>query len=82
LPELAHELVPAPGGPGDPALAAVASRRVRELLAAEVVDDTGHSRTLESKDLAVITPHVEQASAAAARLADVPGVLIDTATQA
>jgi superfamily I DNA and/or RNA helicase len=32
-------------------------------------------------DLAVITPHVEQASAVAARLADVPGVLIGTANQ-
>jgi hypothetical protein len=30
----------------------------------------------------VITPHVEQASAVAARLADVPGVLIGTANQA
>jgi superfamily I DNA and/or RNA helicase len=32
-------------------------------------------------DLAVITPHVEQASAVAAQLADVPGVLIGTANQ-
>jgi hypothetical protein len=31
---------------------------------------------------AVITPHVEQASAVAARLADLPGVLIGTANQA
>jgi superfamily I DNA and/or RNA helicase len=32
--------------------------------------------------VAVITPHVEQASAVAARLADLPGVLIGTANQA
>jgi D-alanyl-D-alanine carboxypeptidase len=32
--------------------------------------------------VAVITPHVEQASAVAARLADLPGVLIATPNQA
>src|SRR6266542_572916 len=37
---------------------------------------------LDPHDVAVITPHVEQASAIAARLADLPGVLIATANQA
>jgi hypothetical protein len=83
LPELSPRLVPTRAGPGDPGLAAAAADRVRELLAdGLVVDEAGTRRALASGDLAVITPHVEQASAVAARLADVPGVLIGTANQA
>jgi hypothetical protein len=37
---------------------------------------------LEAEHRAVITPHVEQAAAVAARLSDLPGVLIGTANQA
>ena len=47
-----------------------------------MVDDDAGERLLEPHDVAVITPHVEQASAVAARLADLPGVLIGTANQA
>ena len=83
LPELSTQLVSTATGPGDPGLAAAASKRVRELLeGGVVVDELGVRRALEPRDVAVITPHVEQASAVAARLADVPGVLIGTANQA
>ena len=47
-----------------------------------MVSDAAARRRLEQSDVAVITPHVEQASAVAARLADLPGVLIGTANQA
>jgi len=62
---------------------------MRELLSCGLVvdgdvvgDGDGHERPLQPNDVAVITPHVEQASAVAARLADLPGVLIGTANQA
>ena len=61
----------------------MAATRVRELLAdGVVVEDGGPARPLGPRDIAVITPHVEQASAVAARLADLPEVLIGTANQA
>jgi hypothetical protein len=83
LPELSVRLVTPPSGPGDPSIATAAADRGRELLSAGfVVDDHAHVRRLEPSQVAVITPHVEQASAVAARLADVPGVLIGTANQA
>jgi len=47
-----------------------------------VVDGDRNERLLQPHDVAVITPHVEQASAVAARLADLAGVLIGTAAQA
>jgi hypothetical protein len=83
LPELSTRPVTPLAGPGDPSLAAAAAGRVRELLTAGVVVENGQSRRpLDPRDVAVITPHVEQASAVAARLADLPGVLIGTANQA
>jgi prephenate dehydrogenase len=55
---------------------------VRELLGDGVVlDADGQQAPLHSGDVAVITPHLEQASAIAARLADVAGILIGTANQ-
>jgi hypothetical protein len=83
LPELSTRFVTPLAGPGDPILATAAADRVRELLTAGfVVDEHGNPQPLEPHAVAVITPHVEQASAVAARLADVPGVLIGTANQA
>ncbi|MBV9544057.1 MAG: hypothetical protein JOY61_06740 [Chloroflexi bacterium] len=67
-------------GPGDPVLAETAAERIRELMdGGFVVDADGQHAPVHADDLAVISPHVEQASAIAARLADVPGVLIGTA---
>ncbi len=83
LPELSIRLASPLAGPGDPILAASAAERVRDLLSGGlVVDGTDAPRRVQPTDVAVITPHVEQASAVAARLADVPGVLIGTANQA
>ena len=83
VPELAMQMATPLAGPGDPGLAATAATRVRELLAdGVVVEDGGIARPLGPRDVAVITPHVEQASAVAARLADLPEVLIGTANQA
>ena len=83
LPELGVQLVAPMAGPGDPVLAAAAAARVRELLQSRLLV---HNDTTElavgPSDVAVITPHVEQASAVAARLPDLPGVLIGTANQA
>jgi hypothetical protein len=82
VPELATRLATPLAGPGDPSLATAAATRVRELLADGVVEDGHPVRPLGPRDVAVITPHVEQASAVAARLADLPEVLIGTANQA
>jgi hypothetical protein len=83
LPELSIREVQPLAGPGDPILAETAAVCVAELLdSGEVVDQDDNSRSLTAYDLAVITPHVEQASAIAARLSEYPGVLIGTANQA
>ncbi|MDQ6669258.1 MAG: AAA family ATPase [Chloroflexota bacterium] len=83
LPELSVRLVTPLAGPGDSTIAATAATRVRELLSGGlVVDGDGNQQRLQPQEIAVITPHVEQASAVAARLADLPGVLIGTANQA
>jgi AAA domain len=83
LPELSVQPVTPLAGPGDSTITATAATRVRELLSGGlVVDGDGNSRPLQPQEVAVITPHVEQASAVAARLADLPGVLIGTANQA
>jgi hypothetical protein len=83
VPELSVQMVAPMAGPGDPILAAAAAARVRELLDGRlVVEGEASGRLLGPRDVAVITPHVEQASAVAARLADLPGVLIGTANQA
>ena len=82
LPELSLQQVAVMAGPGDPMLAATAAERVRDLIdGGFVVDADGQHAPLHPDDVAVITPHVEQASAIAARLADMPGVLIGTANQ-
>jgi hypothetical protein len=83
LPELTVREVQTLSGPGDPILATTAADRVRELLDyGFVVDEDGNHHPLAPRDLAVITPHVEQAGAVTARLADLPDVLIGTANQA
>ena len=83
LSEVSVQLVTPMAGPGDSIIAATAAARVRELLRSHVAtEEDGTRRPLDPHDVAVITPHVEQASAIAARLADLPGVLIATANQA
>ncbi|MBF6333508.1 AAA family ATPase [Nocardia transvalensis] len=78
LPELARRPVAASGGPTDPRLIDHCADRARELLTTTLVTD--HTRRpLTAEDLAVVVPHVSQASAVEAALADVPGVLVGTA---
>jgi hypothetical protein len=82
LPELNARLISAPAGPVDPIIATAAAARVRELLeGGELVEPDGSVRNLGPEDVAVVTPHVDQASAITARLADLPGVVIGTANQ-
>jgi hypothetical protein len=82
-PELSALLVTPVAGPGDRSIASAAADRVRDLLnGGLVVADSEFSLQLAPEHVAVITPHVEQAAAVAARLADLPGVLIGTANQA
>jgi len=60
-----------------------AAERARELLdSGFMIDQDQQSSALQPHQVAVITPHVEPASAVAARLADVPEVLVGTANQA
>jgi hypothetical protein len=83
LPELSAGLISPLAGPTDPMIAVAAAERVRDLLdGGQLVDADGSIRDLRPADAAVITPHVDQASAITARLADLPGVLIGTANQA
>jgi ATP-dependent exoDNAse (exonuclease V) beta subunit len=63
-------------------VAAGVAARVRELLdGGRIVEAKGTVRNLQPEDIAVLTPHFDQASAVAARLADLPGVRIGTANQ-
>lgn len=80
LPELAHRLVPAAGGPNDPDLTTACATRARDLLGTTLTT-AGGSRAVEASDLAVVCPHVAQAAAVRAMLADLPDVLVGTANQ-
>jgi hypothetical protein len=82
LPELTAHLISPLGGPADPIVATAAANQVRWLLGGgQLVVGGGNVRDLCPEDVAVITPHVDQAAAIVARLADLPGVLIGTANQ-
>lgn len=81
LPELTHTVVASTAGPGDPALTGACAQRVRVLLAGgELTDSTG-TRPVTERDLAVVCPHVSQAAAVRALLADRADVLVGTANQ-
>lgn len=80
LPEVVSEPVAAIAGPGDPALVGTCARLARDLLGRTIVT-TDASRPVEATDLAVVTPHVGQAAAVQALLADLPDVLVGTANQ-
>jgi hypothetical protein len=85
LPELHALNVVTTAGHHDAALPVAAAERVRELLNMTTHTSEAGSRTgrgLSVHDVAVITPHVGQASAVAAHLADLPGILVSTANAA
>lgn len=79
LPEVAAVHVPAQYGPTDPGLLDTAAQRVRELVGGHRYRVGADSRGMDGSDVAVVVPHVAQAGALRALLADVPGVLIGTA---
>jgi hypothetical protein len=82
LPELSALLISPLAGPADPTIATAVADRVHELIDGGQLEEAGGTvRRLCSCDVAVVTPHVDQASALTARLADLPGVLIGTANQ-
>jgi hypothetical protein len=81
LPEIAHRPVPAPGGPDDPLLTAACAARVRELADGHQLHTAAGARPLTPADIAVVAPHVSQAGAIRALLADMPDVLTGTANQ-
>jgi len=82
LPELTATALDLPGGTSDPNLPAAAAALARELLdGGRLHVDGGPDRPLTERDIAVITPHVDQSTAAATRLTDRPGVLIGTINQ-
>lgn len=82
LPELAATALDLPGGTSDPALARAAAGLARDLLRGGTLHPhDGPARPLTEQDIAVIAPHVDQATAVAARLTDLPGVLVGTINQ-
>lgn len=81
LPEISTLDVAGTTGRDDPAIVAAAVCRVRQLLADTHLTTPDGTRRLAAADVALIVPHVEQASAAAAQLADTPGVLVGTINQ-
>ena len=78
LPEVMHHPVTATAGPGDPALIRACADLIRHLLHTTLTTATG-TRPVTPDDLAVVTPHVTQAAAVNALLADLPGILVGTA---
>lgn len=78
VPELAHRVVAVSGGASDPALIDTCAGRARELLDTAVHTESG-GRPLTAADIAVVVPHVTQAAAIRALLADHPDMLVGTA---
>lgn len=77
LAEIDCVTVPAQHGPTDPVLLTAVAERVRELLGYQY-RRAGGSELLRGQDIAVVVPHVAQAGAVRALLADVPDLLIGT----
>jgi energy-coupling factor transporter ATP-binding protein EcfA2 len=81
LPELAHRAVTTTAGPADAALTGACEQRVHDLLDGHALTTAEGTRALTAGDIAVVTAHVNQASAVRAMLADHPDVLVGTANQ-
>lgn len=81
LTEITHRTVTATAGHGDPTLTRACADRTRTLLRDGELTDHSGTRPLVDTDLAVVCPHVSQAAAVRAQLADRPDVLVGTANQ-
>lgn len=77
LPEIVSRSIEARNGPTDPALLAALAERVRELTGHDYRHGGGQE-PLTAQDIAVAVPHVAQAGAVRALLADMPDVLVGT----
>jgi hypothetical protein len=77
LPEIVSRPTEARNGPTDPALLTALAERVRELTWHDYRRG-GVSEALTARDIAVVVPHVAQAGAVRALLADMPDVLVGT----
>lgn len=76
--EIVHNVVTATDGPTDRRLLRSVADRARELLDCTYSTE-GVSRGLSASDVAVVVPHVAQASIVRAMLADVPDLTVQTA---
>ena len=81
LPEISHRQVLTTAGIADPVVITTVVQRVNHLLDTADHHAGGQSRTLMPSDVAVVCPHVAQAAAVRAALADHPSVLVGTAHQ-
>ncbi|SLH40722.1 recombinase B [Mycobacteroides abscessus subsp. massiliense] len=79
LAELAHRQIAVTDGPTDLGLIDAVVARVRELLSRTTYVTSSGARALSEQDVAVVVPHVNQAAAVRAMLADHPDVLCGTA---
>ncbi len=79
LPEMTALSVPVQYGPTDPGLLDAVAQRVRELVGHNYRVGGSGAVPMSGSDVAVVVPHVAQAGALRALLADVPGLLIGTA---
>lgn len=78
-PEVEAIQVNAPGGPGDAAMLATVADRARRLIERATLTTAEGTRTMRAEDVVVVLPHVSQAGAVRAMLADHPAVLVGTA---
>lgn len=78
LPEIVSRSCEARNGPTDPVLLAALAQRVRELTWHDYRRGGGTCEALTAADIAVVVPHVAQAGAVRALLADMPDVLVGT----
>lgn len=79
LPELTHRALRVANGATDGALIRAAVERVYELIDDVDLTTQDGTRHLTENDVAVVVPHVPQAAAVRAMLAQYPGVLVGTA---
>jgi len=78
LPEITARPLPVRGGPSDPVLVSECATSARALIGTQLTTAEG-TRDLTDRDVMVVCPHVSQAAAVRALLADLPGVMVGTA---
>ena len=79
LPELSHRMITAADGPTAASVTDAVVTRVHELLDGTALVTAQGRRPVTGCDIAVVVPHVSQAAAIRATLADCPTVMVGTA---